>query len=98
MKTTKAQRAVKGPRAGTQCLVIDGKSTLRGQIVTTLSDPFRIEKGARVDGGLKPGDVVNDIEICKDGEWVICAISHLLIPIPPPAKAARMFGEKTVTA
>lgn len=98
MKTTKAQCAVKGPKAGTQCLVIDSNSRLCGQIVTTMSGPFRIEKGTPVDGGLKPGDVVNDVEICKDDGWVICAISHLLIPIPPPAKAARMFGEKAVTA
>lgn len=91
MQPTKARGARKGPAKGTKCLVIDRESQFYGQIVTVLSDPHALDE-ANEAGDLKPGDVVNDLEYCANG--VRGALSHLLIPIPPPAKAARMFGEE----
>lgn len=97
MQRSKSQQPGKGPKAGTLCLVIDSGSTLCGQIVRTVTGPIRLAANTPMAGGLKPGDVVNDLQPPKDG-WAVCALSHLLIPIPPPAKAARMFGEKAEVA
>lgn len=88
------------PLKGMQVLVIDPKSMYFGKVMTTLSDPIRLSPDQcreSSETAFKPGDVVNDLEVDLDGKGVkywLAALSHLLVPIPPPAKAKRMFGKE----
>lgn len=98
MQRSKSQQPGKGPKAGTQCLVLDQLSGFYGQIVTVLSDPYRIDEDLKDYSDAPVGEFVSNLEHVKEDRSFLIARSALLIPIPPPAKAARMFGEKAVTA
>lgn len=90
------KRTTNLPSRGTQVLVIDPNSAFFGKVMTTLSDPVCLKAEQIVDY-FKPGDVVNDLDVNvneKGEKYWIAGYSHLLVPIPPPAKARRMFGRE----
>lgn len=52
---SKPHRRTLGPKAGTQCLVIDQESRFYGQIVAVLSDPHALEEANEAgDRGTRP--------------------------------------------